>query len=235
MRLHGAIARDLGLAIVSGRYKPGDILGGEIEASARLHVSRTPYREAVRILAAKGLVESRPKVGTRVSDQDQWHLLDPDVLAWIFAGEPTPSILNSLFELRSVVEPAAAAMAARRRSDQYLAVMRNALDGMAAHTLTTPAGRSADAAFHGALLAASENPFMISLTNSVTAAVSALTEFKQRASPQRRDPIPDHERVYEAVAAQDAPGAQTAMSELIRLAVMDTPIEVSERNPPPWG
>src|SRR6188508_1143918 len=67
LRLHGTIARDLGVLIVSGRYKPGEIMNGEIAASDRLHVSRGAYREAVRILAAKGLVESRPKVGTRIS------------------------------------------------------------------------------------------------------------------------------------------------------------------------
>ena len=83
LRLHGSIARDLGMRIVSGRARPGDILDGEIDASDRLEVSRTAYREAVRILAAKGLVESRPKVGTRVSLPERWHLLDPDVLSWI--------------------------------------------------------------------------------------------------------------------------------------------------------
>ena len=62
---------------------PGDILDGEIDASDRLEVSRTAYREAVSIVAAKGLVESRPKVGTRISLPERWHLLDPDVLSWI--------------------------------------------------------------------------------------------------------------------------------------------------------
>src|SRR3546814_13664740 len=67
LRIHGTIARDIGIRIVSGRFQPGEVLNGEVEASDRLRVSRTAYREAVRILAAKGLVESRPKTGTRVS------------------------------------------------------------------------------------------------------------------------------------------------------------------------
>ena len=100
LRLHGTIARDLGVLIVSGRYKPGELLNGEIAASDQLHVSRGAYREAVRILAAKGLVESRPKVGTRISQPERWHLLDPDVLSWIFEFEPDDSLLNGLFELR---------------------------------------------------------------------------------------------------------------------------------------
>ena len=59
-RIHGTIAHDLGVAIVTGHYRPGEILPGEVEFSEQLQVSRSAYREAVRILAAKGLVESRP-------------------------------------------------------------------------------------------------------------------------------------------------------------------------------
>ena len=136
LRLHGAIARDLGVAIVSGRYKAGDILKGEIDASDRLRVSRTAYREAVRILAAKGLVESRPKVGTKVSEPDRWHLLDPDVLSWIFEVEPDVRLVKGLFELRRIIEPEAAALAAERRTEEDLEVMAAALAGMAEQALS---------------------------------------------------------------------------------------------------
>ena len=223
LRLHGSIARDLGRAIVSGRFKPGDVLDGEIESSEQLQVSRTAYREAVRILAAKGLVESRPKVGTRVTPQGRWHLLDPDVLGWIFSGDPDPSILDALFELRAIVEPAAAGLAAKRRSQRHIDIMRRSLDAMARHSLNVEAGRIADQEFHAALLSASGNPFIVSLTNGMTAAVDALTEFKVRDAPLVREPVPDHERVYEAVAAKDASRANKAMANLIRLAMTDMP------------
>lgn len=224
LRLHGAIARDLGVAIVSGRYPPGFILDGEIEASEQLNVSRTAYREAVRILAAKGLVESRPKVGTRISPHERWQMLDPDVLSWIFAGDPDPSLLRALFELRTIVEPAAASLAAMRRGPEHLREMRTAIDGMSRHTLHGEAGRQADQAFHAALLSASGNAFLSSLTNSVTAAIDALTEFKQRDAPLERDPVPDHKRVYDAIDDKDPEAARRAMAELIRLAISDTPI-----------
>jgi DNA-binding FadR family transcriptional regulator len=225
LRLHGSIARDIGVLIVSGRYRPGQILDGEVEASSQRNVSRTAYREAVRILAAKGLVNSRPRVGTRVSELEQWHLLDPDVLSWAFSGEPEPAVLHGLFELRTIVEPAAAALAAARRRQRHLDHMRRALDDMATHTLHVEAGRIADQEFHAALLSATGNPFIVSLTNGVTAAVNALTEFKQRIAPLKRDPVPDHLRVYDAIAAKDAERARAAMSELIRLAIMDTPVK----------
>lgn len=225
LRLHGSIARDLGVAIVSGRYRPGHVLAGEVEASEELHVSRTAYREAVRILAAKGLVHSRPRIGTRVSPPEQWHLLDPDVLSWVFSGDPAPEVLHGLFELRRIIEPAAAALAATRRSQKQLETMRRALDDMSAHTLNVEAGRIADKEFHGALLRATGNPFIVSLTNGVTSAVQALTEFKMRGATLKRDPGPDHWRVYDAIAAKDAEGARAAMTELIRLAIMDTPMK----------
>jgi DNA-binding FadR family transcriptional regulator len=225
LRLHGSIARDLGMHIMSGRYRPGHVLAGEVEASERLQVSRTAYREAMRILAAKGLVHSRPRIGTRVSPPEQWHLLDPDVLSWAFSGHPEPEVLHGLFELRSIIEPAAAALAATRRSQKHLDTMRRALDAMTLHTLNVEAGRIADQQFHGALLRATCNPFIISLTNGVTAAVHALTEFKIRAAALKRDPCPDHLRVYDAIAAKDAEEARVAMAELIRLAIMDTPMK----------
>ncbi len=222
LRLHGTIARDLGVLIVSGKYQPGEILNGEIDASDRLRVSRSAYREAVRILAAKGLVESKPKVGTRVSQPEHWHLLDPDVLAWIFEFEPDEALLKSLFELRRIVEPQAAALAAKRRTEAHLHAMTEALEGMAGHTLASEAGRLADQAFHAALLNASGNPFLVSLTSGVGAAVSWTTIFKQRVGPLVRDPLPDHRRVYEAIKASDPVAAQRAMESLVDLALIDT-------------
>ena len=224
LRLHGTIARDLGIAIVSGRYKPGDLLGGEIESSEQLAVSRAAYREAVRILSAKGLVESKPKVGTRVNAIDAWNLLDPDVLTWVFVNEPNPELLNSLFELRKIVEPAAAGLAAARRSKAHLKLMRDATERMARHTLMTEAGRKADQDFHTVLLKATGNPFLVSLITGINAAVNATTMFKQREHLLPRDPAPDHAHVVEAIAAKSAVRAQKAMRELIELARSDIPL-----------
>jgi len=100
---------------------------------------------------------------------------------------------------------------------------------MTQHTLHVEEGRIADQQFHAALLLATANPFIVSLTNGVTAAVNALTEFKQRIAPLKRDPVPDHWRVYDAIAAKDAEAARAAMGELIRLAIMDTPIKQRPR------
>src|SRR5512134_1526171 len=94
LRVHGTIAREIGLSIVSGRLRPGHVLDGEIDASSKWGVSRTAYREAIRILSAKGLIHSRPRTGTRVSPISEWHLLDPDILSWLFTGVPRPEVIH---------------------------------------------------------------------------------------------------------------------------------------------
>src|SRR4051812_19849255 len=156
-RLRGAVAHYLGTAIVSGRIAPGEILTGEIANAAALDVSRSAYREAIQVLTAKGLVESRPKAGTRVLPRQRWNLLDPDVLAWAFMGEPDEQLIRSLFELRLIMEPAAAGLAATRRDRDDLKAMKDALAGMRRHSLANDQGRLADRQFHDAILQATRN------------------------------------------------------------------------------
>jgi DNA-binding FadR family transcriptional regulator len=223
LRLHGMIARDIGIAIVSGKYRSEEILSGEIASSEKLSVSRTAYREAIRILSAKGLVSSKPKIGTTVNPKNRWHILDPDVLAWTFEAGPDIYTLNSLFELRNVVEPTAAGLAAARRNETQLKAMAGAIERMKQFTLHTEAGNQADIDFHATLMQAADNPYIASLVDGFAAAILSTNAYKQREHPLRRDPIPDHIHVFEAIAGKDADRAQDAMRELIRLARYDTP------------
>jgi DNA-binding FadR family transcriptional regulator len=231
-RIHGRIADELGIAIVSGRHAPGSTLPNEVQASVKLRVSRTAYREAVRILAAKGLVESRPKAGTRVSARNRWSLLDPDVLAWVFGSESEPSegFIRALFELREIVEPQAAALAAQRRSPDQLARMGHALEEMSKYGLSTAEGRAADQVFHEEILKAAGNELLTTLTMSIGAAVRWTTIYKQRRHRLPRDPIPDHRRVYAAIADADPARATEAVRELIQLAHQDTRRSLEERD-----
>jgi DNA-binding FadR family transcriptional regulator len=221
-RLRGAVAHYLGSAIVSGQIAPGEKLTGEIANAEALDVSRSAYREAVQVLTAKGLVESRPKAGTRVLPRSRWNILDPQVLAWAFSAEPDVSFVRDLFELRAIVEPAAARFAAERRDKDDIKAMKDALAKMRRHTLATEAGRAADRAFHDALLGATHNSAMMALSASISAAVSWTTEFKQRSRALPRDPVPDHAKVFDAIAAGDPDAASTAMRALVDLALDDT-------------
>jgi DNA-binding FadR family transcriptional regulator len=220
-RLHGAIARKLGADILSGDYPAGATLPTEAVATAMLGVSRAAYREAVQVLSAKRLVESRPKTGTRVLPRERWNLLDPDVLAWAFARNPDRRLIESLFELREIVEPAAAALAAERRSEAELARMKSGLALMRRHTLASEEGRQGDRQFHSALLHGTNNDALISLSSGIEAAVAWTTVYKQRGRELPRDPLPFHVDVYEAIASRDGERARVAMRVLVTSALED--------------
>lgn len=222
-RLPWDIARELGGAIVGGTHLPGAILPGEVAASDQYNVSRPAYREAVRILASKGLVESRPKIGTRVTSRSRWNLLDPDIVEWFFLhDDPDPTYLRGLFELRRIVEPGAASMAAQRRTGEDIAQMRAALEGMDAHHLGSEAGQIADRKFHQAILTACHNEVLLSLSAGITAAVLWTTLYKFRLRDLPRNPVAEHHVVFEAIEAGDAGSAEAAMRTLVDLALQDT-------------
>ena len=219
---HTLIARDLGIAIVTGGHPPGSVIPGELEIAAQRGVSRSVVREALRMLSAKGLVESRPKSGTRVRERAQWNLLDPDLLAWMFEGEPPATFVRSLFQLRMIVEPAAAEMAALSRNQAQLVRMDEALVGMVAHGLDTPEGQAADQAFHNTILEATGNELLVSLSGSIGAAVRWTTIFKFRDRRRPRDSMPQHRRLYDAIANRDAATARDATIVLLQQAHEDT-------------
>ncbi|WP_338243465.1 FadR/GntR family transcriptional regulator [Aurantiacibacter hainanensis] len=227
-RVRGAVVDFLGERIVTGAIAVGETLPGEIQTADRLDISRGTYREAVKMLAAKGLVESRTKTGTRVLERARWNLLDPDILRWAFAGKPDAQLVSDLFEMRIIVEPAIARLAALRRDEDQLAEMQHALATMAQNGLETEAGRNADLEFHEAMLNASSNEIMKTLGASIGAAVAYTTLFKQRAAGFPRDPVPDHERVLKAIEASDPSAAENAMGELLRLAQSDTQEALAE-------
>jgi DNA-binding FadR family transcriptional regulator len=218
--LHQSLARELGTKIVSGEYEPGESLPGEIAASQSHQVSRNAYREAVRILAAKGLVESRQKAGTLVTERSRWNLLDPDVLDWTLSSNPTPSFRDELFELRSIVEPAAASLAAQRRTDQDLSVMEEALEEMRCCDRDSPEGEVADERFHEAIFAAAGNDILCRLASIIAASVKFVAEFK-REQHIDRDTWPDHKTLFEAIKGRRSNHAHDAMTFLIAHARED--------------
>jgi DNA-binding FadR family transcriptional regulator len=220
-RIHGSIAHDMAVAIIGGRHQPGDVLPNEDDASRRLDVSRTAYREAIRILAAKGLVESRPKTGTRILPRSHWNMIDPDVLSWHFEVEPSPPFITQLFELRRIVEPSAAALAAERRTEADLAALATALAVLKQETLASPAGNQADLDFHHAILAATGNEALLALSSSIGATIRWSNAVKNRPGRQIRESYLDHLHVYDAIAAADPDAARSAMERLVGLSSDD--------------
>jgi len=216
---HSALARDIGVAIVTGRIATGSTLPGEVEIAEQRGMSRSVVREALRMLAAKGLVVSKPKAGTRVRERLEWNLLDPELLAWMFEGEPP---VTSLFQLRLIVEPAAAELAAVKRDTRQLSRMGAALEAMGEHGLHTEQGRAADQQFHNIILEATGNELLISLSGSIGAAVRWTTLYKHRSAKLPRDSMPEHRHLFAAIAEADAAAARAATIVLVEQAREDT-------------
>ena len=128
--LHASVVEQIGRRIVQGEFLPGEALPNADDSSEMLDVSRTVLREAIKVLAGKGLVESRPKTGTRVRPRAEWNFLDPDVLAWRYSGPIVPDDVTALFELRRAIEPMSANLAALRATPAQLQQLDAALAEM---------------------------------------------------------------------------------------------------------
>jgi len=219
---HTSIARSIGVAIATGINQPNDILPGEMDLAESHGVSRSVIREALRMLAAKGLVESRQKAGTRVRERKDWNLLDPTLLAWMFEGVPPSDFVRNLFQLRMIVEPAAAELAATSRTARHLSRMGHSLERMEEFGLTTTEGQNADELFHATILEATGNELIVNLSASIAAAVRWTTYFKYRTSKRPKDPMPQHRALYEAIADANPAAAREATVALVRQAQIDT-------------
>lgn len=214
--LHSDVLWALGLAIVSGQYAEGEILPPDSELLERFGVSRTVLREALKTLAAKGLIEARARIGTRVLPRNRWNLFDADVLAWFFELGPEVSFLRSLAEVRIGIEIEAAALAAERCSPDMAEALMASVDQMAASETPADFARH-DLEFHRLVAASSGNPFM--------ASISALVEMALTAAFTISSPVNDpvalavtvgvHRRIAEAIGEGDSHAARLAMRDAI--------------------
>ncbi|WP_426285089.1 FadR/GntR family transcriptional regulator [Luteibacter sp. E-22] len=212
--LHNLVVQQLGRLIVSGELAPGEGLPREEILAERLNVSRTALREAMKVLVAKGLIESRQRTGARVREAVHWNQLDADVLAWRCASMPTESFVEKLVEMRELIEPGAAAAAARRRTDAQLATLKAAYDAMAASE-DLDAWAQADLAFHETLLRATNNELMVSLFSVIETALGTFFLLSARNAANFKAALPHHEKVYEAVRRRQPEVARQAMLRMV--------------------
>lgn len=218
--LHGQIAYDIGTRIVRGDIQPGTVLPNESDLSTQFSVSRTALREAIKVLAAKGLVESRPKTGTRVRPRGEWNMLDPDLLAWQFATQPMERLAKDLFEIRQIIEPAAAAMAAERGDDGQRAAITRAFADMEA----APDGDASvepDLRFHQSILAASNNEFLQPLGALIETAMASSFRITNNEPGALQVSLPLHRAVRDAILARQPEEARQAMRILLEDAARD--------------
>lgn len=149
----------LGLAIVRGDLAPGEAIPAELQLCEMLGVSRTAMREAVRGLAAKGLIDSRPKRGTIVRDPAHWNHLDPDVLRWRIEVSDVDTYLTKMFQLRRAAEPEAAALAAVAATSSDHLRLESDFQAMVDAGEDNAAWVEADLGFHRSIYLATHNEF----------------------------------------------------------------------------
>lgn len=205
---------EIGVRIVNGGLKPGDTLpdNGFLDEA---EVSRTVVREAIKVLAAKGLVESRPKVGTRVRPRRDWNLLDPDLLAWQIEAGPDPRFLEQALELRRIIEPAAARLAAERATDEQIAELYEAYEAMAAAGDDLDAFMEPDLRFHRLLLEAGQNELLEHMNEIFTAVLHTIFAYSSSSSRAYPSAARRHRAIVKAIEARDPDAAEQGVLRLI--------------------
>lgn len=194
---------------------PGDTLPTEPRIQEEFGVSRTAVREAIRLLSAKGLTVSRPKIGTRIRPAAEWNMLDPDVLRWQMDEKPSQAFVNWLFEMREIIEPAAAARAAERATPEEVEQLAAALGGIRTCERGSVEQIGADIAFHMTLLDAARNPLLRSVGALIKSALEISFTLGWR-TVMGDDVVLQHAAVYEAVRDRRPDEAFLAMRRLLR-------------------
>lgn len=198
--LHGVIVEKIGGRIVRGEYGAGELLHADT-LEREFGASKTAVREALKVLAAKGLLDSRQRRGTFVLPRSSWSLLDPDLLRWLLA-EPTRDFADDIAELRLIVEPVSARLAARRRNHADLAELAAALQTMDDAGTDQAAATEGEKKFHRALLAATHNELIGRLAGVAEAGVQ-IRERHPATSVPATDSVLAHHAVLSAIRARD--------------------------------
>lgn len=217
--LHGQVVESIGARIIRGDFPPGVALVPEV-LEREYDVSKTVIREALRVLAAKGLVDSRQKRGTYVRPRSAWSLLDADMLRWQGRENPDNTFLENLAEVRAIVEPAGARLAAQRRTDTDLAAMEDALAAMAGAGRDADAVIAADLRFHRALLDSAHNELLSRMEVVIETGLRVRDEIVHQGG-HWADSVPAHRALLEAVRAADGDAAVAAMRDLLAQASTD--------------
>ncbi|WP_165612508.1 FadR/GntR family transcriptional regulator [Limimaricola pyoseonensis] len=209
----------LGRRIATGEVAEGEVLPVEADLVAELGVSRSTLREAVKTLVALGMVEVRTRHGTKVLPRRNWNILNRDVLLWMTSdGVINAELCKAIDEAREVIEPAAAAFAAKRASNIQIMEIRRAYGDMAlaAEVSDLDGAIRADRAFHLAILAATGNPILEAFDSALDAVLGLLFVVATDAHLQSfRSNLVNHCHVLEAIERHDASAASAAMLETI--------------------
>src|ERR1700757_3675335 len=227
-RLYEQIVQQIEESILEGALKPGDQLPAERDLAQRFGVSRTAVREAVKALREKGLVEAYSGRGTFITDGTTQAVRQSlDLMVKI--GQPEGS--THLAEVRAILEPEIAALAAARIQDAELTTMREAVAVMDRAGKDPEAYIEADLDFHLALAEGADNPLILSLLDSIVGLLreQRLRIFHVPGGPERSHV--HHKKILEAVEHHDAEKAREAMRAHLSQVRDDSQAQIEKRMP----
>ncbi|MCE9939326.1 FadR/GntR family transcriptional regulator [Serratia liquefaciens] len=209
------LAEKLGQQILAGDYQAGSILPGEMELGEQFGVSRTAVREAVKMLAAKGMLLPRPRIGTRVMPQSQWNFLDQDLLTWWMTKENFNQVMQHFLILRTSLEPQACSLAAANASTQQTARLAELMAEMRALHVQFDREHwiQVDTQFHQLIYEASGNPFLTSFANLFS---SVYQSYFRAITGNEVIKLQNHQAIVDAILAGDGAGALAACQILLR-------------------
>lgn len=212
--VHGSLAQEIGLRIVRGDYPPGTVLPNEAQWSQIFNVSRSAVREAIKMLMAKSLLASRPKVGSRVEPKERWNLLDRDVLGWYATSPDREAFLRTVQEFRHIIEPEATAFAALRRTDEQMEEISQACRAMR-EAATLEERTRADTRFHLAILRAAGNDLLVPLGVLIESAFDHLFRHVTREGDDLEYAQKLHETIEKSIRLKKPEAARRAVRELL--------------------
>lgn len=219
--LHEHVIEEIGKGVVSGKFVSGRALPTEEQLCIALGVSRTALREALRVLTSKGLLEPRRKLGTLVRPSEHWNFLDADILQWLLQAGESEQVIDELYELRHLLEPVAASLAAQNARMHDLKALRQAYEAMG--TVSDDGERivAPDLQFHQAIIAASGNRLFSSLTQVIGAALEFNFRLIRDVPQGHAQSVTLHKRVLDAIEVRDPAAARVAMQSLIEQSRRD--------------
>jgi DNA-binding FadR family transcriptional regulator len=218
------LVHDLGLAIVQGSYAVGAALPSEAEICKQFGVSRSATREAVKMLAAKGLLNSRPRQGIRVLPEARWNMFDTEVLGWLLQSRPSRDLLLEFTQMRQGVEPSAAALAAENATPEAIADIEAALQRMADAEAGFDDALESDIGFHTSILVASGNRFYVQMSAFVETALRVSIRFTNAMKGVTGADVRAHADIYNAIRKHNPKLARRKVEVLL-----DESIELIEK------
>lgn len=218
-KLYEYIVEEIGVRILKGAYQIGETLPNEDTLSKELDISRGVLREATKVLTQKGLIQTRPKIGTQVTTRSNWNLFDRDVLTWKLQLEDRYGFLKKVTEVRCIIESEAARFSAQRASNAEvdhmrtkLVDMQKALDGSS--EFDYQAYLSKDMAFHAALMEASNNELLSQIAFTMRQAVHAARQIDIQDTQIHLESLPLHQEIFNGIENRDPQAAYDASQKM---------------------